>query len=244
MFYAICDMCLPRLRDAQHFRNQVVLCENSFLKYYTDYMKKDIKKEILHNEENTGNDYNDSQHSDICDGDDDDEPLSKLKTEEIKPDYDGAMPTNNIVGTKPDMKKTKQHNCHICHKQFTYFGSLEMHIKTHSNVKTYKCLLCPFTSKKNKDLVRHIESDHKVDGQFSCSVCHSVFDTARLLKNHFSHHLDRFKCEYCGKEFLRKKGLKEHLITHTGERKFSCSICSKSFGQNHTLKSHILTHTG
>lgn len=39
-FYGICDICIPKLRDAEQFRRQVVTCEDQFLQFYNEYLFK------------------------------------------------------------------------------------------------------------------------------------------------------------------------------------------------------------
>ena len=39
-------------------------------------------------------------------------------------------------------------------------------------------------------------------------------------------------------------GVKEHLVTHTGELKYSCPHCPKEFARPRELKNHVAFHTG
>ncbi|CAH2236580.1 jg15339 [Pararge aegeria aegeria] len=51
--YSICDSCIPRLRDAEQFRHQVVSCEQLFHQYYNIHLHRgfeppdrEVKQEI------------------------------------------------------------------------------------------------------------------------------------------------------------------------------------------------------
>ncbi|VDN88284.1 unnamed protein product [Brugia pahangi] len=47
------------------------------------------------------------------------------------------------------------------------------------------------------------------------------------------------RCNVCQKEV---KNMKEHMMTHTGEKPYSCSICKKNFAQPHIVKKHMVIH--
>ena len=53
-----------------------------------------------------------------------------------------------------------------------------------------------------------------------------------------------FKCQYCGADFKLNSHLKQHMITHTGEKPFNCKECGASFKQGKQLKKHKLKHNG
>lgn len=59
-----------------------------------------------------------------------------------------------------------------------------------------------------------------------------------------SYRSDLPSCTYCGKTFVRRDNLKDHLRTHTGLRPFKCKLCpyaakSKSNLNTHTRGKHL-----
>ena len=53
-----------------------------------------------------------------------------------------------------------------------------------------------------------------------------------------------YKCQYCVKEFRKKKQLRKHELIHNGEKPYSCTYCSKTFSRKTHLKRHEMIHTG
>uniref|UniRef100_A0A671MNK4 C2H2-type domain-containing protein n=1 Tax=Sinocyclocheilus anshuiensis TaxID=1608454 RepID=A0A671MNK4_9TELE len=48
-----------------------------------------------------------------------------------------------------------------------------------------------------------------------------------------------FTCSQCGKSFICKGILRNHMLIHAGIKPFSCSECGKTF----TQKGHLKVHT-
>lgn len=53
-----------------------------------------------------------------------------------------------------------------------------------------------------------------------------------------------FICENCGKAFVLKGNLNEHLKSHSDELLFQCSLCPKMYKSAKTLRDHEETHSG
>lgn len=52
-------------------------------------------------------------------------------------------------------------------------------------------------------------------------------------------HNDKSICKECGKMFLNKKSLYNHLATHKPKEKVICEICAKQYSQQFDLESHM-----
>ena len=53
-----------------------------------------------------------------------------------------------------------------------------------------------------------------------------------------------FNCSKCDKSFSIAGHLKEHEITHMGEKPFKCTNCDKSFSTSSYLETHETTQEG
>ncbi|XP_061681127.1 zinc finger and SCAN domain-containing protein 2-like [Syngnathoides biaculeatus] len=81
---------------------------------------------------------------------------------------------------------------------------------------------------------------------FICSDCGKTFVNKSVLKNHMVTHTGekRFACSVCNKRFSLKHHVNRHMRIHTGEHPFSCSVCGKGFRDKFGLRSHMSKHTG
>jgi hypothetical protein len=66
----------------------------------------------------------------------------------------------------------------------------------------------------------------------------SRFATSSNLRRHYQ---DK-KCNGCGKGFVRKYELIDHLRSHTGDKPFECEVCGKCFSVMSNLITHLRLH--
>jgi uncharacterized Zn-finger protein len=55
---------------------------------------------------------------------------------------------------------------------------------------------------------------------------------------------DRPMCRSCGKYFMSRQQLNQHMLVHTDVRKYKCSYCDRTFKQPSHLHQHHRIHTG
>lgn len=100
-----------------------------------------------------------------------------------------------------------------------------------------------------------IQGDSPVKGEFTCSYCQKIFNTKEAIHVHEEvYHTGRYKslpsssksplfeCTQCGKSYMSKHALEEHLYTHVGMRPFACPYCAASFNHRKSLRRHVQLH--
>lgn len=55
---------------------------------------------------------------------------------------------------------------------------------------------------------------------------------------------DRPMCRSCGKYFMSRQQLNQHMLVHTDVRKYKCTYCERTFKQPSHLHQHHRIHTG
>ena len=157
-------------------------------------------------------------------------------------------------------KSPVKYPCPICGKTFARKIYLNEHYKTHADGKP-TCEICgkqfewKYGLMKHKLLhLDHSERAHAMDNDATlgmamaqCKVCGKVFTKGNLKRHMLSHDdVRNFQCSTCGKSYIDKKSLKNHIaIIHEGKTAdFQCKICSKTFTRRTGLAAHLLLHSG
>ncbi|XP_032677981.1 zinc finger protein 135-like [Odontomachus brunneus] len=136
--------------------------------------------------------------------------------------------------------------CDVCGKTCSNSNSLYVHQKWAHFKPKYECKICKRRMVTQKNLDQHILLQHKCKESFVCEECGKSFSENHRLKQHMMTHTgDRpFDCHICNKAFSRRTAYRQHLLIHTGKRPYVCDICGKSFTQKPGLICHRKSHPG
>uniref|UniRef100_T1H307 C2H2-type domain-containing protein n=1 Tax=Megaselia scalaris TaxID=36166 RepID=T1H307_MEGSC len=113
------------------------------------------------------------------------------------------------------------------------------------NEKTYVCEMCDkFKSNCLTNFKQHIALKH-TERHLPCPECPKLFPTQRILKTHFKRiHMERIKCEVCGK-IVKKVSFATHMLNHDvskykrlrSQDVKECFICKQNFSETLHFKS-------
>ncbi|XP_038220385.1 zinc finger protein 660-like [Zerene cesonia] len=127
----------------------------------------------------------------------------------------------NTTGLKNHMRTihkalARVHACDVCGKRYRRRNSLLAHAQTHTHTHAY-CESCDRTFRTHTTLLNHLKMHSK----------------------HVSDDVKRYICDECGKKFLKKRSLQDHIdFDHLKNSKYSCDKCSKVFKCHSGLKRH------
>ncbi|KAF2838888.1 hypothetical protein M501DRAFT_923282, partial [Patellaria atrata CBS 101060] len=78
------------------------------------------------------------------------------------------------------------YECDLCHDKFSRAYNLKQHMDSDKHnpsfPKLHRCEDCDRRFKRKLDLVRHIESVHKMTKNYSCSMCSNSFARKDTLR--------------------------------------------------------------
>lgn len=117
----------------------------------------------------------------------------------------------------------KQFKCEICQTDFNRKSNLIHHMLVHFKYP-FTCGICPKLCKTEAELEQH-RIQHLDPTGLECKECLMIFKQKESLENHikFKHRPhNKFSCEYCGKQFSYKPGLRMHLRNYLIKR--NCNI--------------------
>lgn len=140
----------------------------------------------------------------------------------------------------------KKHKCPHCAEMFTGYRHRQNHIMEVHGVQgpEFRCGWCAKVFSFNGLLKLHVRRVHFKAREHVCHICKKHWANSSLLRNHMISHSGEknFECQICKKKYGLKKTLIEHMRIHNNDRRFPCAFCDKAFIQKCSLQSHIKTH--
>lgn len=99
-------------------------------------------------------------------------------------------------------------------------------------------------TKKEKRNMKHGEMSKREYNlaRVSCDICHKTIRRLDLMRHIAAIHdrsLCTFECDFCGKNFFDKRGIRDHLSIHVEMYPFVCNHCGKKFKRNSAKNGHM-----
>ena len=140
--------------------------------------------------------------------------------------------------------------CPICRKTFEKESTMQRHFLL--EIPGYKepealCEVCGIILKAaslSGHKIIHAKEANPESVSCLCHFCGKMF-VFKSFALHLRIHLKEkpFKCEVCGKSFVRKHRLIEHNWIHTNTKPFKCEDCGKLFRRYRCLKPKMLKNS-
>lgn len=259
----LCKSCLGRLMYAQRFRDEAQIADEWFKEQRIDL---DVKTEIYEEERLEEEDEEEEYLIEtVFEPEPIKKEKNKItvSSEELglKCDICPNSATFKTKGSlfkhiqhfhKHGIKESLKHNvknppyvCEFCGQSFKKPAAFTFHVRSHTN-ELQKCPEpdCNATFRQVSNMKKHFKEVHGADKDpFACELCDATFALASNLRvHHLQKHEktkgNKWKCPECGKDFSYPSQLKQHMVSHLGEKNFQCTVCEKAYFKASNLRRH------
>ncbi|KAJ8042336.1 Sal-like protein 3 [Holothuria leucospilota] len=175
---------------------------------------------------------------------------------EMHPLFDSGIPSF-LMGRHKSRSNT---TCYFCGKTFACASALNIHYRSHTKERPFKCDVCCKGFSTRGNLKQHMLT-HKIrdmpsqllgmNSPMMSGMIHKSESTSPV-SNHSQETNEeppstkrpsnRHQCSVCEKQFQSDSALQIHVRTHTGEKPYKCHICSRAFTTKGNMKVHLGTH--
>jgi hypothetical protein len=145
--------------------------------------------------------------------------------------HDTSIGIATETQAKANVVRSHRFTCKYCTRGFKSKAGLKLHLQQHTNESMHHCMVCPFRTPQQQNLVKHLATKHKksLDGEDlqadkECQFCEFKCVAQYQLKAHnLRKHTDRsdmkYKCNDCGYASVEKSALVKHIrFRHTKVR--------------------------
>ena len=132
----------------------------------------------------------------------------------------------------------KPHKCAQYNTVFSQVGDLKRHMMSHGGEKPHKCVQCNKSFSRADDLRTHLLT-HTGEKLHKCEQLQQIIKQCWKFEDS-SPNSQLHKCAECKKSFCQAGNLRNHLLTHSGEKPHKCNQCSHATTTAQNLTFHIM----
>ncbi|CAI5785330.1 finger 800 [Podarcis lilfordi] len=194
------------------------------------------------------------------------------KKNKVKPSSENSKSSNQSIASglrKPRKPRLsvgfdfKKLYCKLCKRQFTSKQNLTKHIELHTDgnnifVKFYRCPLCPYETRRKRDVIRHITVVHKKSSRYLGKITASL--EIRAVKKPIDCVLNKVTRRGAPRDEGKQNGAKPDVTANSPSKKYEgadvgievkvtknfslhrCNKCGKAFAKKTFLEHHKKTH--